>query len=63
MTELVTGQFYRVQPAFDSGEDNEILTNVQSDSREARRLGSLQRIVVPRRIALRTLLCRGWCPR
>ena len=29
MTELVTGQFYWVQPAFDPDEDNEILTGVQ----------------------------------
>jgi hypothetical protein len=28
MTELVTGQFYWVQPAFDPDEDNEILTGV-----------------------------------
>jgi hypothetical protein len=29
MTELVTGQFYLLQPAFDPDEDNEVLTGVQ----------------------------------
>jgi hypothetical protein len=29
MTELVTGQFYWVQPAFDPDQDNETLTEVQ----------------------------------
>jgi len=29
VTELVTGQFYWVQPAFDPDQDNETLTEVQ----------------------------------